>query len=504
MAAKISPPSAVEVKKEIPNDEIKDFAETAMNELLGWYGYENSSGDRAKVINLRQVRSQSSTPEHDSAREDSRSPMTASEKEVMDCGWCRRPMAHHSPGSLGTPEGPRYCSESCFSQSRRASFKRAKTCDWCRHVRHAVSYVDFQDGASQLQFCSDKCLNQYKMQIFCKETQAHLDMNPHLKDKGAGGSGNLITPDLWLRNCRSRSASPASKRSRSGSPISVGTPSLSNVVPAPRPVITLAPPSKLLSNPIGMPSSVRTSMKGLKKRRSARVQSMNSSNNNLQIIDSNSAPSQKPCTLTTGAQDLRLHQMSPIVHHAVPPEQTRTVLPPQPPSVLQHHPFLPPPPNLYPLRSPHLPPPFPHLAHLPTDDRPLPFGPPPPPVTILVPYPIVLPLPIPIPIPIPLSHFAKLSQPAESSAGASSTADKEQRSPEARDVDSDECPDQPLDFTTARTEVKDPEPEAELPEEQKLPRLKITRLQTKRNVARELENNRPLRKRKQVIDASNH
>lgn len=92
---------------------------------------------------------------------------------------------------MASPEGPRYCTESCFSQSRRASFKRAKTCDWCKHVRHAVSYVDFQDGASQLQFCSDKCLNQYKMQIFCKETQAHLDMNPHLKEKG-GTDGNQI------------------------------------------------------------------------------------------------------------------------------------------------------------------------------------------------------------------------------------------------------------------------------------------------------------------------
>lgn len=55
----------------------------------------------------------------------------------------------------------------------------AKSCDWCKNIRSAVSYVDFLDGANQLQFCSDKCLNQYKMQIFCRETQAHLDL-PHL------------------------------------------------------------------------------------------------------------------------------------------------------------------------------------------------------------------------------------------------------------------------------------------------------------------------------------
>lgn len=108
-----------------------------------------------------------------------------------DCTWCRRTISPNSTEVIGSPDGPIFCTESCFAQSRRASFKRAKTCDWCRHVRHAVSYVDFQDGASQLQFCSDKCLNQYKMQIFCKETQAHLDMNPHLKEKVdvAAGAG---------------------------------------------------------------------------------------------------------------------------------------------------------------------------------------------------------------------------------------------------------------------------------------------------------------------------
>ncbi|GAB0098924.1 sine oculis-binding protein homolog [Sergentomyia squamirostris] len=501
MAAKISPPSAVEVKKEIPNDEIKDFAETAMNELLGWYGYENSTVDRAKVINLRQVRSQSSTPEHDSSREDTRSPMTASEKEVMDCGWCRRPMAHHSPGSLGTPEGPRYCSESCFSQSRRASFKRAKTCDWCRHVRHAVSYVDFQDGASQLQFCSDKCLNQYKMQIFCKETQAHLDMNPHLKEKGASSSsGSLITPDLWLKNCRSRSASPASDRSRSGSPISVGTPSVTNLATAvQRPVITLAPPSKLLTHPVPQgPSSMRSLSKGMKRKRPIRMHSMGTNNNSLQMLNNNSPSSQKPCTMTTNAQDLRLHSTtsSPEKAPPVPVQQC------PPPNSFQHHPFLPPPSNLYSLRSPRVLPPFPPLPQPPTDNRALPFGPPPPPVTVLVPYPIVLPLPIPIPIPIPLSFFAKAYQSTETAPAASRTDDQTDNVP-TPDVDSDECSEQPLDFTKSRTEEPEEPPVTSL-DEPKLPKLKITRLQVKRTVTKELESNRPLRKRKRVIDASNH
>ena len=49
-----------------------------------------------------------------------------------------------------------------------------QVCDWCKHVRHTVTYVTFQDGEQQLQFCSDKCLNQYKMNIFCKETQVRI------------------------------------------------------------------------------------------------------------------------------------------------------------------------------------------------------------------------------------------------------------------------------------------------------------------------------------------
>uniref|UniRef100_A0A1B0CMA1 Uncharacterized protein n=1 Tax=Lutzomyia longipalpis TaxID=7200 RepID=A0A1B0CMA1_LUTLO len=333
------------------------------------------------------------------------------------------------------------------------------------------------------------------MQIFCKETQAHLDMNPHLKEKGAS-SGSLITPELWLKNCRSRSASPTSDRSHSGSPISVGTPSISSVTSTVRPVITLAPPSKLLSNPLHLAGPVRAPNKGLKKKRTSRIQSMTTNNNSVQMLNNNSTPSQKPCTMTTSAQDLRLHPMAPAMQPAGAPAETPPA-PQHPPSGFQHHPFMPPPPNLFPMRSPRLQPPFPPHSQQPTESRSFPFGPPPPPVTILVPYPIVLPLPIPIPIPIPLSHFAKLSQPTESATGeaAKNVAPKPQ--------EQQECP-EPLDFTKARTEDKEADVDPEPPEELKLPKLKITRLQTKRNLAKELESNRPLRKRKRVIDASSH
>lgn len=162
-----------------------------------------------------------------------------------ECGWCKRVIAFGSTEFTATSEGLKYCSESCFAQSRRASYKRAKTCDWCKHIRHAVSYVDFQDGASQLQFCSDKCLNQYKMQIFCKETQAHLEMNPHLKEKLKTSNEALITPELWMKNCRSRSITPDQ---RSNDSTATESP-ISNIMATVNqmPNITVTPSSKLLS-----------------------------------------------------------------------------------------------------------------------------------------------------------------------------------------------------------------------------------------------------------------
>lgn len=108
-----------------------------------------------------------------------------------NCSWCHQDISSQSTELIGS-QGTVFCSENCFLSWRRASFKRAKTCDFCKSVRNAVSYVDFNDGATQLQFCSDKCLNQYKMQIFCRETQAHLELNPHLKEKqNVGGKTRL-------------------------------------------------------------------------------------------------------------------------------------------------------------------------------------------------------------------------------------------------------------------------------------------------------------------------
>lgn len=55
--------------------------------------------------------------------------------------------------------------------------------------------------------CSDKCLNQYKMNLFCRETAAHLEMHPHPAATPAPGKP-LITPDLWMKDCGEGPGSP--------------------------------------------------------------------------------------------------------------------------------------------------------------------------------------------------------------------------------------------------------------------------------------------------------
>lgn len=258
---------SVRVKQE-PEDDIKDYAETTMNELLGWYGYGKVDSRDTQGLNLQHFATVTSpvtsvsTPDGSGSEDTSRDtlhpstgksssngpisvdspksesgqgrsersslandPVVIQHQKLVSalanlpkppespnlppgcvvCAWCQK--VGMKLFTLKTTNGSKaFCSELCFTQCRRASFKKNKVCDWCKHVRHTVNYVDFQDGEQQLQFCSDKCLNQYKMNIFCKETQAHLQLHPHLQDAACkvtpSGSMNLITPELWLKDCK--------------------------------------------------------------------------------------------------------------------------------------------------------------------------------------------------------------------------------------------------------------------------------------------------------------
>ncbi|KAB0390409.1 hypothetical protein E2I00_008204, partial [Balaenoptera physalus] len=100
-------------------------------------------------------------------------------------------------------------------------------CDWCKHIRHTKEYLDFGDGERRLQFCSAKCLNQYKMDIFYKETQANLPaglcstLHPPMENKAEGTGVQLLTPDSWnipLTDARRKAPSPAAAAGQSQGP----------------------------------------------------------------------------------------------------------------------------------------------------------------------------------------------------------------------------------------------------------------------------------------------
>ncbi|CAN8017250.1 unnamed protein product [Ixodes persulcatus] len=420
-----------------------------MNELLGWYGYEKAVDSRdTQGLNLthfapsssdsgredsgnerRHHRHRGPTPHHrhagqrtSSGTADEGAPATAAGggdsspradgedvalchsvpfSSILDssrsppnsanlppncilCAWCQK--VGMKLFTLKTTNGSKtFCSELCFTQCRRASFKKNKVCDWCKHVRHTVNYVDFQDGEQQLQFCSDKCLNQYKMNIFCRETQAHLQMHPHLQEAACKAASGLITPELWLRDCKTQPSSTTAN----------GHDTADEEEPDERSAQENASlPSSHNHQPLSARSPPRTA--------STPLSTTSSNMNGQQTPGSPPAPPPPPPP----------QLMPPLSLPGMPlPDSARRppFLPPHPAfhmlhQMRMHHhnasnhdsiapgrSFLPPPPGL-----PRMGLPRPPLLPLPA---PNPLLPPP---TVMVPYPIFLPIPIPIPIPIPL------------------------------------------------------------------------------------------------------
>ncbi|MED6293349.1 hypothetical protein CHARACLAT_009733 [Characodon lateralis] len=338
-----------------------------------------------------------------------------------------------------------------------------KVCDWCKHIRHTKEYLDFGAGERRLQFCSAKCLNQYKMDIFYKETQAALPGALCNPGHGAGGEGKpecsggvqLLTPESWgtpLTDLRRKAPSPAghsgtsalvSSTSSATSPsetTAVCSPSSSTSakIPTPRPHESpLPPPPVPLHPPVGVPSGsppmVMTPrgpmplplfmehqmMQQIRPpffRPSTHPAGPNSPLSNP--IIPGIGPPPPPRTLGPASSPMHRPLLSPHVHHSSNPN----------PSLIPPHPGLP---------MPGLPP-FPPINMMPNGHIPLPpmmnFGMPSlaplvPPPTLLVPYPIIVPLPVPIPIPIPIPFNSKTSrdQP-ESSSSVHSAPDSSEAS----------------------------------------------------------------------------
>lgn len=339
-------------------------------------------------------------------------------------------------------------------------------CDWCKHIRHTKEYLDFGAGERRLQFCSAKCLNQYKMDIFYKETQAALPgalCNPGHGPVGegkleCGGGVQLLTPESWgspVTDLRRKAPSPggpsgpsalAASTSSATSPsdtAAVCSPSSSSSakIPTPRPheSPTLPPPPvPTLHPPVGVPSG---SPPMVMTPRGPMPLPLFMEH---QMIQQMRPPFLRPSPHPAGSSSPLSNPMIPGIG---PPPPPRNIGPASSP---MHRPLLSP--HVHPSSSanpgmlpphPGIPmpglPPFPPVNMIPNGRIPLPpvmnFGMPSlaplvPPPTLLVPYPVIVPLPVPIPIPIPIPFSPKASRDQksgsvrsvpESSEGSAST-----------------------------------------------------------------------------------
>ncbi|KAE8286771.1 Sine oculis-binding protein-like protein Jackson circler protein 1 [Larimichthys crocea] len=512
------------VKREI-NQEMKTFAESTMNELLGWYGYDKvdlRDSEANEIRNYRERRQhvsvlkENSLPkpksldtkvshsvlamksgEKESSSVPSSSPSSSSTcsslttpkehksapvivplikpsavEDVQNvqivCVWCQKEGVKRYSLCMGS-ELKSFCSEKCFAACRRAYFKRNKArdedlhgerspqhphtedsprlvlkinsnvrslspvpqvCDWCKHVRHTKEYLDFGSGEERLQFCSTKCLNQYKMDVFYREARAALTSSSSSPSRpsqeGRADSivagQKLLTPESWnsAGEARHRNLSPKGHTPIHGS--------------AERTSIS---PSEASSSNSKVPvSGLRTLERPIQP------------------------PSHHPPAMEVSPHPAPLHPPPPprptLEHQPVPQMPMPFIRPPlhaqglkSPLTNPPRHPGPPSSPIYRPPRSPHLQPPTsssmnpPGLMHpfpgayfpglhspplnmMPRGPVPMPhmmnfgipsFSPLLPHPTVLVPYPIIVPLPVPIPIPIPIPVPSKTTLETPSHSG---------------------------------------------------------------------------------------
>ncbi|XP_068593445.1 sine oculis-binding protein homolog isoform X2 [Cebidichthys violaceus] len=502
------------VKREI-NQEMKTFAESTMNELLGWYGYDKvdlRDSEANEIRNYRERRQHVSVLKENSlpkpksldtkvghsvlalksgARESSSVPssspsssstssslITSKEQKTTPvivplikpsavedvqnvqivCVWCQKEGVKRYSLCMGS-ELKSFCSEKCFAACRRAYFKRNKArdedlhgerspqhphtedsprlvlkinsnvrvCDWCKHIRHTKEYLDFGSGEERLQFCSTKCLNQYKMDVFYREARAALTSSSPSRTSQEGRADTivagqkLLTPESWSSSssageARHRNLSPRgptpnygsaestsmspSETSSSNSKIPIpGLRTLERPIQPPHPALEVSPHPA----PLHPPPRPRLPLEH-------------------QPVPQMPMPFIRP---PLHAQGLKSPLGNPPRHPGPPsspihrPPHSPHLQPPtssmNPPGMM--HPF---PGAYFPgLHSPSLnmmhrgPVPMPPIMNYGIPS----FSPLLPHPTILVPYPIIVPLPVPIPIPIPIPVPSKATLETPSHSG---------------------------------------------------------------------------------------
>ncbi|KAB5542081.1 hypothetical protein PHYPO_G00087340 [Pangasianodon hypophthalmus] len=451
------------VKREV-SQEMKSFAESTMNELLGWYGYDKVDLQDSEAADIRnhngrlrrhqvsvlkensdpkptvmesKLTSGSSASTKNGVKDPTGFPLSPSSSSFSThmkdlhsthvvvplikpsavdeqqnvqivCVWCQKEGLKRYSLVMGS-ELKSFCSEKCFAMCRRAYFKRNKAqnenrpgeqsspppgqteetppqlmlkmnsntrvCDWCKHVRH-TKYLDLGAGDDRLQFCSTKCLNQYKMDIFYREARAALTTSgsspsqPENENRPAGESETLLTPESW-NNPSMEGDSKETVSPKVSTPVSSSSSSSSSVRAS---VLALqkereCPASSQLQTGTPVPSTPPPHVVVEQPWVIQKPPSFNRAPIHAQPRNPGSSPHQRPS------------HTSPQVH-------TPSVRPLPPPQLL--HPYAA---SMMPC-APTYPHPIPSL--MPT------LGLPCPQPTVLVPYPIVVPLPVPVPIPIPI------------------------------------------------------------------------------------------------------
>ncbi|XP_077567691.1 sine oculis-binding protein homolog isoform X2 [Stigmatopora nigra] len=493
------------VKREI-NQEMKTFAESTMNELLGWYGYDKvdlRDTEANEIRNYRERRQhvsvlkENSLPKpktHDSKVSHSVLAMKSGDRESFNvpsssstltstsssttkehksapvivplikpsavddiqnvqivCVWCQKEGVKHYSLCMGS-ELKSFCSEKCFAACRRAYFKRNKArdedlhgerspqhphpedtprlvmkinsnslspvlqvCDWCKHVRHTKEYLDFGSGEERLQFCSTKCLNQYKMDVFYREARAALTCPSPARAGQEGRSDhnlvgqNLLTPESWNNGSNTGEAlqRDTSPKGPTGIPGSSESSSMSSsesstsskhpvtgqrtldrpIHPLPHPPAVEVSPHPTLIPPPPLPRhhlehSPISQLRMPFVRPPIHAQGLRSPLANAHHPRP-SGPSSSP-----------IHRPAHSPHRH--PPTSSSINPPGLMHPLPRHYY----PGLHspPLMLPRGPVPMPPLMNFGIPS----FSPLLPHPTVLVPYPIVIPLPVPVPIPIPI------------------------------------------------------------------------------------------------------
>lgn len=213
------------------------------------------------------------------------------------------------------------------------------------------------------------------MHIFCRETTAHLELHPHMHSEESSSS-SLITPDLWLKNCKSpeiRSPSPTPSQKSFEKSVQL----------LPLPLISVTHPSKLIEIAETKRNRLKTNKK-MKRRLPATVT----------CDDFMKSP---PCDMP---QDLRVRH-SPVDNHSDDkfPQNSDIITQNDEPDDLSKSKASS---EEKDATTSNMSPSDQINTEEEQTARKKIFEKLLPPPTILYPYPIFLPVPIPIPIPIPI------------------------------------------------------------------------------------------------------